>query len=79
MTAIHRHRPFRFVVDQHLAMDATGTLRLVFDADPWDSTISFAPGIPVDARRHAGADLRPRRRSSPPKSAARSTCSIGPA
>ncbi len=21
--------------------------RLVFDADPWDSTISFAPGIPV--------------------------------
>ena len=35
------------VVDQHLAMDATGTLRLVFDADPWDSTISFAPGIPV--------------------------------
>ena len=35
------------VVDQHLATDATGTLRLVFDADPWDSTISFAPGIPV--------------------------------
>jgi uncharacterized protein YjbI with pentapeptide repeats len=35
------------VVEQHLAMDATGTLRLVFDADPWDSTISFAPGIPV--------------------------------
>ena len=30
-----------------MAMDATGTLRLVFDADPWDSTISFAPGIPV--------------------------------
>jgi hypothetical protein len=28
-------------------MDATGTLRLVFDADPWDSTISFAAGIPV--------------------------------
>jgi uncharacterized protein YjbI with pentapeptide repeats len=35
------------VVDQHLAMNVTGTLRLVFDADPWDSTISFAPGIPV--------------------------------
>jgi uncharacterized protein YjbI with pentapeptide repeats len=35
------------VVDHHLAMDATGALRLVFDADPWDSTISFAPGIPV--------------------------------
>ena len=28
-------------------MDATGTLRLVFDADAWDSTISFAAGIPV--------------------------------
>jgi hypothetical protein len=35
------------VVDQHLAMNATGTLRLVFDADPWNSTISFAPGISV--------------------------------
>ncbi|MEX2306369.1 MAG: pentapeptide repeat-containing protein [Pirellulales bacterium] len=35
------------VIDQHVAIDATGTLRLVFDADPWDSTISFAPGIPV--------------------------------
>ena len=39
--------PLPIIVDQHLAMDATGTLRLVFDADPWDSTISFAPGIPV--------------------------------
>jgi hypothetical protein len=28
-------------------MDATGALRLVFDADAWNSTISFAPGIPV--------------------------------
>jgi autotransporter-associated beta strand protein/T5SS/PEP-CTERM-associated repeat protein len=35
------------VVEQHLAMDATGTLRLAFDADPWDSTISFAPDISV--------------------------------
>jgi uncharacterized protein YjbI with pentapeptide repeats len=35
------------VVEQHLAMDTTGALRLVFDADPWNSTISFAPGIPV--------------------------------
>jgi probable HAF family extracellular repeat protein len=35
------------VVDQHLASDATGTLRLEFEADPWDSTISFAPAIPV--------------------------------
>jgi len=39
--------PLPIVVEQHLAMDATGTLRLVFDADPWDSTISFAAGIPV--------------------------------
>jgi hypothetical protein len=39
--------PLPIVVDQHLTMDATGALRLVFDADPWDSTISFAPGIPV--------------------------------
>jgi uncharacterized protein YjbI with pentapeptide repeats/formylglycine-generating enzyme required for sulfatase activity len=35
------------VVDQHMAMDATGALRIVFEADAWDSTISFAPGIPV--------------------------------
>jgi uncharacterized protein YjbI with pentapeptide repeats len=35
------------VVEQHLTMDATGTLRLVLDADPWDSTISFSPGISI--------------------------------
>ena len=35
------------VVEQHLAMDATGTLRMVFDADAWDSTISFVADIPV--------------------------------
>jgi hypothetical protein len=28
-------------------MDATGLLQLQFDAAPWDSTIYFAPGIPV--------------------------------
>jgi hypothetical protein len=39
--------PLPIVVDQHLAMDATGVLQLMFDADPWDSRISFAPGIPV--------------------------------
>jgi uncharacterized protein YjbI with pentapeptide repeats len=39
--------PLPIVVEEHLTMDATGTLRLVFDADPWDSTISFAPGISV--------------------------------
>jgi hypothetical protein len=32
------------VVEEHLAMDATGTLRLVFEADAWDSIVSFAPG-----------------------------------
>ncbi|MBA3484328.1 MAG: pentapeptide repeat-containing protein [Pirellulales bacterium] len=39
--------PRPIIVDDHVAMDATGALRLVFDADAWDSTISFAPGIPV--------------------------------
>jgi uncharacterized protein YjbI with pentapeptide repeats len=39
--------PLPIVVDQQLAMDASGSLRLEFDADPWDSTISFAPGISV--------------------------------
>ena len=28
-------------------MGPGGTLRMVFEADAWDSTISFAPGIPV--------------------------------
>ena len=28
-------------------MTPGGTLRMVFEADAWDSTISFAPGIPV--------------------------------
>jgi uncharacterized protein YjbI with pentapeptide repeats len=35
------------IVDQHLVMGPGGTLRMVFEADAWDSTISFAPGIPV--------------------------------
>jgi uncharacterized protein YjbI with pentapeptide repeats len=34
-------------VDSQLTMSAGATLRMVFDADAWDSTISFAPGIPV--------------------------------
>ena len=34
-------------VDQHLAMGAGGCCGLVFEADAWDSTISFAAGIPV--------------------------------
>jgi uncharacterized protein YjbI with pentapeptide repeats len=34
-------------VDQHLAMGPGATLRMVFEADAWDSNVSFAPGIPV--------------------------------
>jgi uncharacterized protein YjbI with pentapeptide repeats len=34
-------------VDQRFAMAPGGTLRMVFEADAWDSTISYAPGIPV--------------------------------
>jgi uncharacterized protein YjbI with pentapeptide repeats len=39
--------PLPIVVEQHLMMNSTGTLHLEFDADAWDSTISFAPGISV--------------------------------
>jgi hypothetical protein len=34
-------------IDQYLTMGPGGTLRMVFEADAWDSTISFAPGIPI--------------------------------
>ena len=37
----------RIVVDYQLVIDSTGALRLVFDADQWDSVISFAPDIPI--------------------------------
>jgi probable HAF family extracellular repeat protein len=39
--------PLPIFVEQHLAMSGAGTLRFKFDADTWDSTISFAPGISV--------------------------------
>jgi uncharacterized protein YjbI with pentapeptide repeats len=39
--------PIPITIDQHLAMGPGGTLRMVFEADAWDSTISFASGIPV--------------------------------
>jgi hypothetical protein len=39
--------PIPITVDQHLTMAPGGTLRIVFEADAWNSTISFAPGIPV--------------------------------
>jgi hypothetical protein len=34
-------------IEQHLMIETGGTLRMVFETDAWDSTISFAPGIPV--------------------------------
>jgi uncharacterized protein YjbI with pentapeptide repeats len=40
--------PIPITVDQHVTMGPGGTLRMVFEADDWDSTISFAPGIPVE-------------------------------
>jgi uncharacterized protein YjbI with pentapeptide repeats len=39
--------PIPIVVDERLTMDSTSWLILTFDADAWDSTISFAPGVPV--------------------------------
>jgi uncharacterized protein YjbI with pentapeptide repeats len=39
--------PIPITVDQHLTMGPNGTMRMEFEADAWDSTISFAPGIPV--------------------------------
>jgi hypothetical protein len=39
--------PTHISIDQHLTMGPGGTLRMVFDADSWNSTISFAPGISV--------------------------------
>jgi uncharacterized protein YjbI with pentapeptide repeats len=35
------------VVEQRLNMDATSTLRMLFEASAWGSTISFTPNIPV--------------------------------
>ncbi len=39
--------PIPIVVDQHFTAKSTGTLKMLFDADAWVSTISFDPGIPV--------------------------------
>jgi uncharacterized protein YjbI with pentapeptide repeats len=39
--------PIPITVDEHLTMASGGTLRTVFEADEWNSTISFAAGIPV--------------------------------
>ncbi len=40
--------PIPIRVEDHLAMSGTGTLYMIFEADEWNSTISFDPGIPVD-------------------------------
>jgi uncharacterized protein YjbI with pentapeptide repeats len=39
--------PLPLVIDERLSMDASGMLRLVFEADPWNSLISFEAGTPV--------------------------------
>jgi uncharacterized protein YjbI with pentapeptide repeats len=39
--------PIPISIDQHLTMGPGGTLRIVFESDAWNSTISFAPGTPV--------------------------------
>jgi uncharacterized protein YjbI with pentapeptide repeats len=39
--------PIPIAVEQNFDMGADGTLRLLLEADAWDSTISFAPGTPV--------------------------------
>jgi uncharacterized protein YjbI with pentapeptide repeats len=39
--------PIKVTMQDHLAMAGNSQLALLFDADPWDSLISFEPGIPV--------------------------------
>jgi uncharacterized protein YjbI with pentapeptide repeats len=39
--------PIPIAIQEHLSIDPDGTLGIVLDADSWDSTISFAAGIPV--------------------------------
>jgi uncharacterized protein YjbI with pentapeptide repeats len=39
--------PIPITVDQHLVMGLGSALRMMFEADAWDSTISFTPGILV--------------------------------
>jgi uncharacterized protein YjbI with pentapeptide repeats len=39
--------PIPVKIDQNFSIAPGGTLRIVFESDAWDSTISFAPGIPV--------------------------------
>jgi uncharacterized protein YjbI with pentapeptide repeats len=39
--------PIQVTIKDHMAMVGDSRLALFFDADPWDSLISFEPGIPV--------------------------------
>lgn len=40
--------PIAIRVQNHLDMSGTGTMFMIFEADEWNSTISFDPGIPVN-------------------------------
>jgi uncharacterized protein YjbI with pentapeptide repeats len=42
-----RRRPIPITVHDHFVMSDAGMLRLIFESDPWDSLVSFQPGIPV--------------------------------
>jgi hypothetical protein len=42
-----RDGPIPIAINQHLMIGPGGALRMVFEKDAWDSTIYFAPGIPV--------------------------------
>ena len=70
--------PIPIHVDEFFTVDADGSLRMLFEADAWDSTISFAAGIPVTLAARWNS-TSPTGRASPAKSAGRSTSSIGPA
>jgi hypothetical protein len=39
--------PIPINVQDHLTMTSGGVLQMLFEADPWNSTMSFQPGIPV--------------------------------
>lgn len=43
--------PIPVTILSHLTIVDGGVLQLRFEADPWDSKISFQPGIPVSRQR----------------------------
>ena len=57
--------PNSITIDESVELNPRGTLRMVFEADAWDSTISFARH-PGRARRHAGTHVCRRRESRHP-------------